>query len=43
VRKEDVFLVANGRGVAILTEAPASDYESWRPVFDRIRASLEPH
>jgi hypothetical protein len=41
LRKVDVFLTdAAGNGVAILTQAPASEWRRHAPLFERLRASL---
>jgi hypothetical protein len=41
VHKVDVFLVdSRGTGIAILTQAPSSSYESWRSTFERVYRSF---
>jgi hypothetical protein len=41
LQKEDVFLIAHNRdGVAVLTQAPASEYEASRSQFAALRKSL---
>lgn len=43
LRKVDVFLTDGGRNrIAVLTQAPAADFERYAPLFERLRASLVP-
>ena len=37
----DVFFEASGRGYALLTRAPESQWTTWSDAYDRIRASLK--
>jgi hypothetical protein len=43
LRKVDVFLTDDGRNrIAVLTQAPASAFGRYAPLFERLRASLIP-
>ena len=43
LRKVDVFLTDDGRNrIAVLTQAPASSFQRYAPLFERLRASLVP-
>jgi hypothetical protein len=34
------FMTNNGNGYAVLTQAPANSYASWKPLLDPIATSL---
>lgn len=43
LRKVDVFLTDDGKNrIAVLTQAPSSTFARYAPLFERLRASLEP-
>lgn len=40
LQKTDILFLDGSDGYAVLTQAPASTYPDWEPIFDRVRRSI---